>query len=318
MRGRDSNDTGEMFTNSIKSMKLFDDAVNRSPDSIEIRLLRGNHSYRLPEAFFKRTATAITDFEYLIKRYEQDASVFSKELYYNLIYVLGKAYQQMGMSNEAKTTWNKLGKTASDPKFKSLASEQLQQNVSEYYLPLKVHKLKGRALLEEGIKYHDKAVNGDKRASKIAFELLQKAYEENPADPMTEGYYGSSMALAARDSNDPSSMFGQSIKGMQHIKHAVSKDMNNTKLRLLRAFLTYNLPETFFHLSEKAAKDFRFLKSAYEQDNSIFPKELYWKILYCLGDSYRKAGDTESAKKTWDKLVRECPDPIYKDLVNRI
>lgn len=318
MKGRDSSDTGEMFTNSIKSMKLFDDAVNRAPDNIEIRLLRGNHSYRLPEAFFKRTATAVTDFEYLIKRYEQDGSAFSKELYNNLLYVLGKAYQQMGMQSEAKTTWNKLAKTSNNPKYKSLVSEELQKNLSEYYLPIKVHKLKGKALLEEGIKYHDKAVDGDKRASKIAFELLKKSYADNPTDPITEGYYGSSMALAARDSNDPSALFGDAIKGLQHIKHAVSRDTNNTKLRLIRAFMIYNLPETFFHLSDKAVKDFRFLKSAYERDNSIFSKELYWKILYCLGDSYHKSGETESAKKTWDKLVRECPDPIYKDMVNKL
>ena len=318
MKGRDSDDTGAMFTNSIKSMKIFDDAVTRAPDSIEIRLLRGNHSFRLPEAFFKRNATAITDFEYLVKRYEQDGTVFSRELYSNLLYVLGKAYQQMGMSNEAKTVWSKLTKISNDPSYKSLVSGELQKNISEYYLPLKVHKLKGKALLEEGIKYHDRAVKGEKTASKIALELLQKAYEESPSDPLTEGYYGSSMALAARDSNDPSALFGDAIKGLQHIKHAVSRDMNNTRLRLLRAFLTYNLPETFFHMSDKAAKDFRFLKSAYEQDNSIFPKELYWKILYSLGDSYRKSGDTESAKKVWDKLVRECPDPMYKDLVNKI
>lgn len=318
MKGRDSNDKGEMFANSIKSMKIFDEAVNKSPDSIEVRLLRGNHSFRLPEAFFKRTATAITDFEYLVTRYEQDREIFSKELYYNLLYILGKAYKQMGMSSEAKTVWNKLYKISNDPSYKSLVSGELQKNMSDYYIPDRIIKSGGKALLQEGIKYHDMAVDGDKMASKAAFEILKKAYDENPTDPITEGYYGSSMALAARDSNDPGALFSDTIKGLQHIKHAVSKDMNNPKLRILRAFLTYNLPEAFFQMSDKAAKDFRFLKSAYEQDNSIFSKELYWKILYSLGDSYRKSGDADSAKKIWDKLVKECPDPRYKDLVNKI
>jgi len=125
------------------------------------------------------------------------------------------------------------------------------------------------------------------------------------------------MALAGRDAVDTQSMFGNVMQGLKHVKRAVSRDMNNPELRLLRAYMMFNLPEVFFHMSEKTAKDFRFLASAYERDDDIFEKETYCKVLYDLGVCYERLGDAERAGKVWKKLLAVCPDTKYKSLLSK-
>lgn len=100
------------------------------------------------------------------------------------------------------------------------------------------------------------------------------------------------------------------------LKQAASRDWQNPTIRLLRAYLAYSLPESFFHLTERAIKDFRFVKAAYEQDNSIIPQELYWQILYDLGLAYQRIGNKEMAKKVWSKLLKQSTDPKYQALLN--
>ncbi|MEW6065185.1 hypothetical protein P378_10940 [Desulforamulus profundi] len=120
MIGRDSTDHRELFSHAIKAMKNFDEAVNYSPDDIEIRLLRANHSLRLPEAFFCRTATAITDLEYLVERYQKDRGIFSIETYWQVLYDLGRAYERLGMEKECAAAWETLLSLNPDAKYREL------------------------------------------------------------------------------------------------------------------------------------------------------------------------------------------------------
>ncbi|NLY50434.1 MAG: hypothetical protein GX062_05475, partial [Firmicutes bacterium] len=100
LSGRHDEDPTVMFGKAIQGMKILDHAVTASPDNIEIRLIRAYHSFRLPEAFFRRTATAIADFEYLRERYNADKSIMSKEKYWQLLYDLGRSYQRLNMEQE--------------------------------------------------------------------------------------------------------------------------------------------------------------------------------------------------------------------------
>lgn len=315
--GREAKDPPSMFSSAIKAIKIFDNAVNSSPDNIEIRLLRGIQSFRLPESFFKRTATAVTDFEYLIRRYEQDNTTIPKEFYWKTLYLLGKAYQRLDMEKEARAVWQKLLDLGSNPEYNDLLMDELTDMPIENSLPADMPKMSKKELFDEGLRLHDLAAAGNKKATRKAYELLKKVYEANPDDPVVEGYYGSSLALVGRDSNDSQVMFNNAIEGMQHLKRAVLRDSSNPKLRLLRAYLLYNLPESFFHMSEKAAKDFRALVSAYDRDNSIFSEECYWQILYDLGVCYERLNDKEKAGKVWKKLMKISADPKYRSLLNK-
>ncbi|HHW39886.1 MAG TPA: tetratricopeptide repeat protein [Syntrophomonadaceae bacterium] len=314
LKGRDAADPTEMFANAIKAMQLFDEIVNRNPDNWKIRLMRARHSFRLPEGFFHRTASAIADFDYLIRCYENDHSSFPEETYWQILYDQSMAYRRLGLENEAAAVVEKLLSLDPPPKFKALIEKEKNDVDVSPRLNLLAADQK-EALLAEGIRLHDLAVAGSRKAAKLALELLKKAHEADPRDPLAQGYYGSCLALNARDSMDTNVLFGDTIKGLKLLNRAISRDWNNPKLRLLRAYLTYSLPEAFFHLTQRALKDFRYLKTAYERDNSLFSRELYHQILYDMGVAYERTGETARAKKVWSKLLQESPDPKYQALL---
>jgi len=313
MTGRDSKNPTDMFANAIKAMKMLDKAVNARPDDLNIRLIRANQSYRLPEPFFRRTATAVEDFEYLAERYEQDNSVLPPETFQEILYKMGNAYKRLEMDKEAKSAWLKLKSLDQEQKYTALLDEQQDED--------KTFSLKGISmndkdrLVKEAIRLHDRGVAGNKKAVKKAYDLLQKAHEKYPEDPIIMGYYGSCMALVGRDSQDPKEMFGNGIKGLVLLKKAIGKDWSNPHLRVLRGYLAYNLPDVFFPMTERAIKDLRFVKSACEEDSSLFSEEFYCQVLYDLGVAYRRLGDKVKAQKVWTKLLKVAPESKYQDLV---
>jgi len=315
MTGRDGADVAEMFTSAIKAMKVFDSAVNTDPDNIKIRFLRANHSYRLPEAFFRRTVTAITDFEYLIQRYENEPTIISEESYQQILHDLGVAYQRLGLEEEAFAAWEKLLSLDPNSKYKPIIEKQRGYDLPGS--PFEHLSLDHReAYVEEGHQLHELGVAGNKAAVKKALDLWEKAYEADPKDTVAQAYYGSCLALSGRDSTDPNIIFSNTIKGLKLLNRAISRNWKNPKIRLLRAYLAYSLPESFFHLTERAIKDFRQLKMAYEQDNNVFSRELYHQILYDLGIAYQRTGNNPKAKKVWSKLLKESEDPKYKALLH--
>ncbi|MFZ5634428.1 MAG: tetratricopeptide repeat protein [Bacillota bacterium] len=314
LAARDSADPGEMFATPIKAAKILDSAVNSSPGDARIQMLRAYHSFRLPEAFFRRTASAIADFEYLVQMHERDQSVFPAETYWQILYDLGLAYQRLGLEEEASSTWKKLLSLDPDPKFKALIDENRGHELLR--IPLEELSLEDRdAFYQEGFRLHDLGVAGNRAAARMALELWQRAYEADPGDTLARAYYGSSLALVGRDSTEPNAIFGNAIKGLVHLNRAISRDRNNPRIRLLRAYLAYSLPEVFFHQTKRAVKDLRFLKMTCEQDNSVFPSELYHKILYDLGVAYQRTGYHDKAKKVWSKLLKEGSDSKYKALI---
>ncbi len=311
MVGRDSDDHSLLFGNAIKALIDFDKAVNGNPDDIEIRLLRANHSYRLPEQFFRRSATAVGDFEYLIRRYEENNSIFDEKTYLRILENLGEVYERLEMNEEAKTVWDKLHDLTDDEKY------LLKQRPEETgFDPEKAKGMNWKQALEEGIRLHNLGVAGNKKAARIAKTLLEGLYKTKPGNSMAKGYYGSSLALTGRYSANPGDMFGNGIKGFKLVKEAAERDPNNPQLRILRGYLAYNLPETFFRLTTTAIEDFRFLLKAYERDNKIFSKELYWQIHYDLGKAYQRIGEDARARKVWTVLASKSKDPKYMALIN--
>ena len=309
MTGRDADDPGEMFAAAIKAMKMLDAAVNAEPDNVRIRLLRAGQSLRLPEAFFRRTATAARDFEHLIERYEKDRTIFDEETYWRLLYDLGTCYHRLGMTAESEAIWKKLIALEPAGKYRSLLAERPQARMGKLFRGITLGKRERSR--DEATRLHDLAVAGSAEAAGEALALWEKAFNADPRDPVAEAYYGSSMALVGRYANEPKDIFNHTIKGLIHLNKAIGRDRNNTRLRMLRAYLTYSLPESFFHLTERAIKDLRFLKNAYEQDNTVFPAEQYHKILYDLGQAYRRTGQEDLARKTWLKLRKLNPGPAY-------
>jgi hypothetical protein len=306
MAGRNSEDHSLLFGNAIKALIDFDKAVNGDPHNIEIRLLRANHSYRLPEVFFRRAATAMGDYEYLIGCYEKDNSIFDGQTYIEILDKLGEVYERLEMNDEAKSVWTKLHESTADEKY------LLKQRPEDTgFNPEKAKGMNWQQALQEGIRLHNLAVKGNKKAAGIAKALLEGVYKARPGNSLAKGYYGSSLALTGWYSANPGDMFGKGIKGFKLVKEAVERDPGNFRLRILRGYLAYNLPENFFHMTALAIEDFKFLIQAYDKDNSIFSKEFYWQVHYDLGMAYRRIGETERARRVWTDLARKSKDPKY-------
>lgn len=122
--GRDATDTQERTEKAKAGLKILDNAVSHEPDNIEIRTLRGYVSFRLPHVYFRRTKTAIEDFEYLVSHFEQNPNLFIDEFYYQLLYDLGVAYKTLSQDQDAETTWKKLLEKTSNPKYRDLISQK--------------------------------------------------------------------------------------------------------------------------------------------------------------------------------------------------
>lgn len=311
MTGLGSDDHSLLFGNAIRALINFDKAVNSDPDNIEIRLLRANHSLRLPEQFFRRSATAMGDFEYLVRRCEEDSSIIDEKTRLRILENLGEVYERLEMDEEAKSVWEKLHNLTGEEKY------LLRQQPEE--IAFDAEKVKGmnwKQALQEGIRLHNLGVAGSKKAARIAKALLEGVYKAKPRHPLAKGYYGSSLALVGKYSANPGDMFGNGIKGFKLVKEAAGHEPSNPELRILRGYLAYNLPETFFHLTRQAIEDFRFLIRAYDKDNSVFSQEFYWQVHYDLGKAYLRIGESGRARKVWAALAGKSKDPKYLALVN--
>lgn len=169
--------------------------------------------------------------------------------------------------------------------------------------------------LEEAVKLHDAGVEGNKEAVQKAHALLQKLYRLDQHDPIVAAYYGSVTALLGRDAIDPLERVEKVMKGLKLLDGVVANHPANLTVRLLRAYLSYNLPEEFFHRTKVAIEDFQVLKTAYEADNSLLPQKTYWQILYDLGAACRRIGNNEAAQEVWRELLNISTDPKYTALI---
>ncbi|HBF38404.1 MAG TPA: hypothetical protein DDW50_13940, partial [Firmicutes bacterium] len=288
---KDAGNTGEMFAGAMKTTKTLDSIINQDPDRIQLRLLRANHSLRLPEIFFSRTATAVVDLEYLAEHYRQNPSIFSQEQYWGILYKLGLSYRRLGIITDAEQIWQELLQEKIGSALREKIEKELCNRVppAEKELSLTKNRL---VFYEEAKRLHDLGVAGNKFAAQVALKLWQQAFESEPENSLAQGYYGSSLALTGRDATDTSVIFGNAIQGMEHLTEAIKHDPENWEIRILRAYLAHSLPEAFFHTTHQAVEDFSYLIKAYEENNSLFPNEIYRQIVNDLAKLKQGSGQS--------------------------
>jgi tetratricopeptide (TPR) repeat protein len=350
LMGRDAIDPIKQLKGAKKGLKILDNVISGAPDNIQARILRGNVSFRLPEMLFRRTATAVEDFKYLVERYEQDKTVFSAEFYVQLLKNLSLAYKNLGKAEESKAIQDKLS-TLSEETPKSemplineaeQKTESLPENVDEE--PKSVNQtpiskedpkpdiqtpnfkmgektpfveqrpqmstLERETLIKEGMQLYANIQNGNKNDRLKAFNFFSQAYKTNPEDRLIAAYYADCLSLIGLDSGDMSTMFPNVYKAMKIINNAVLNEPDNIQIRFLRAYHMFRLPEAFFHRTAVAKEDFDYLIQRYEQDNTVFSAKTYWQLLFDLTAVYRRLGMTEAAKATMEKLRSLEPDVI--------
>jgi hypothetical protein len=313
MLGRDSINTYDMFGSAIKSLKAMDSLVNEYPTNRDLRLVRANHSLRLPENFFRRAATAVSDIEFLLKEYENDPTYLTEETYHQLLFDLGCAYERLEMIAEANEVWTRLLKTNLSEEIQGKVNEKQEVyafqeiNLSKYSTS---NKDKFYNMAKE---LHFLGAKGSKQAAKQSLEAWEKALKAYPNCEVANTYYAASAALMGKHASDPQEMFGETIKALKILKTSIKTD--NPELYYLRGSIYHALPEGFFHSSDKAIKDFKAVKSAYERnrENPPISHEQYVKLLFDLGHLYKKKSFLDKAEKTFKTLLKVAPESKYAE-----
>jgi len=314
MIGRDSINTYEMFGSAIKSMKAMDTLVNEHPTLSELRLIRARHSLRLPEMFFRRAAIAVSDIEMLLK---DTTFIDGAELavHHQLLFDLGYAYEKLEMLENAQEIWNKLLKMQPSEELKNRIQEKIDVH-SYKEIDIRIFSVYSQEKMYGKAKeIHLMGAKGSRIAAKQSLEVWELARKRFPNCEIANTYYAASVALMGKYASDPQEMFGETIKALKMLKTSIKS--NNPELKYLRGCIYNNLPEGFFHSSDKAVRDFKAVKLAYEQnsENPPITQEQYVKLLYDLGHLYKKTSFVDKALKTWKTLINEAPQSHYAQQV---
>lgn len=301
LAGRYADDANATFAAAIRGMKIIDEAVKMAPDEVRVRLVRAKHGLRLPELFFRRTAVAVVDLEFVRDRVAASAAELPREEWFEVLWLLGNAYFRLGVVEDAKATWDALLKEEPGGAYQALVEAQLAPQTADIAVQ-EVDMDDKEAVLREGIRLHDLGVKGSKDAVTKAYELIRRAFELDSDDPEVRAYYGSAIALTVRESADTSTTFSKVIQGMIHLNAAVKLAPENETARRLRAFLCYRLPETMFHLTKTAIEDFEFLREARKAKKGETADADLERILEHLASAYSRIGRDDEARAVRTEL----------------
>ena len=302
-------------------------AISLDPNDKEIRLLRGNVCVKLPEAFFHCSQTAIEDFSFLLDRYKEDSSYLSNEQVRRIMEDLSTAYQNVGQLSEENEVLQRL--TQFNRQIEN-GSEKDIEILNEQVIPLQKDAVEKneKALqeektdthvkqFEEGKRVFMKGADGDKNSVKIAYEIFLKLRETEPDNALIEAYYGSTLALLARDAIQPLEKADKAQEGLDSLNQAISMDPNQKEIRLLRANVCLRLPESFFHCSQTAIEDLTFLLDRYKEDPSYLTNEQVKKIKEDLSTAYQNVGSLSEENEDLQRspqLNRQVEKKSEKDI----
>lgn len=316
MKGRDSLNTYEMFGAAIKAMKAMDELILNNPTSCELRLIRARHSLRLPEIFFRRAATALKDFEFVMDQVKSKKYSIEKEEYHQLRYDLGIAYEKLDMVKDALKTWEAI--------LREKPRSALRGQIKEKLKILSYQKETRTLLTAKQDQYykvakeiHKMGALGNKDAAEKSLVLWEKAVEDFPECEVANSYYAASLALKGKYASEPQEMFKETIQALKLLKESIKSD--NTELLFLRGMIYDALPGGFFYTTDKAIKDLQVVQSSYETnvERSGITKDDYLQLLYHLGLLYQKMSLLDQANKTWQKLIEEDTDLQYQNMLAR-
>ena len=157
---------------------------------------------------------------------------------------------------------------------------------------------------EEAKKLHQKGVDGDKRAVREAYEKFTKLRAAHPGNALFEAFYGSTLALLARDAAQPLEKAEKAQDGLDALDRAVSMDPNHKEIRLLRANVCVRLPEVYFQSSSTAIEDFNYLLDRYNADSKYLSKKQVAEVLRNLSKAYQNAGKPDEARAVMHRLAK--------------
>jgi len=298
MLARDEVDLREKGKYANEGLKMMDLAVLKDPSNPLLRMLRANVAINLPENRFRRTQTAIEDFEYMISVHSENPSAIPSSLLIDVMKGLVKAYERVNKLDMARTYAEKVKEK--DPDYQLPALKNSDQNkgktVDITSLPSTNPTL---------VEYYKQAVHGDEVALYHALNELNAIQKLKHENPIIQAYRAHCLAMkVANQATGYVELFMTAIKTSQTLDQLVSEYPELYEIRMIRALQSYRLPEFFFFRTSTAARDFQYLATQYEKDYRIFSVSQYEEILLLLGKSLVTLNMVEEAVESWKKLLQ--------------
>ncbi len=159
-------------------------------------------------------------------------------------------------------------------------------------------------LILEIIELHQKSEKGDKQATKDLVTKLENLVALHPENALILSYLGSAYTLASRDTFPGPTKYNYLKKGLMTMDKAVEDHPEEVSARFIRAVNNYHLP-TFINRRDNARDDFKILVEAIEQDATLLSPETRQAIYYFAGLSFKQTKETEKAKDSLQKGIRE-------------
>ncbi len=123
------------------------------------------------------------------------------------------------------------------------------------------------ALREEGIVFHDAAVEGDEDAAETAVEALERYLKRFSKDGEARAYLGSAYAMMGRDASSVANKVRYANRGLRHLDRALEAAPRAFAVRLIRANVNSGLPE-MFDRADAALEDMLALDEIYRAEPS--------------------------------------------------
>ena len=164
-----------------------------------------------------------------------------------------------------------------------------------------------KELIDLGVAYHHKAVEGDKKAVKEAEKLFKNALQIEPENPVILAWYGSVLTMKGRDAWSPISKLRYVDQGIKKMDEAVKNTPDDITIRMIRASNSLALPG-FLGRVDFAISDCEYLLKLREKSPESFPDEILPQIYHNLGMAYQKKGEKEKAREALEKATELSPE----------
>jgi predicted Zn-dependent protease len=160
------------------------------------------------------------------------------------------------------------------------------------------------ARLDAAIKRHNKGVQGDRQAVADAFAQLSELRGADPNNALIEAYYGSSLALMARDETKVTNKADKANLALASLDRAVTMAPGNVVVRLIRANVCMRLPEDFFGRTQTAINDFNELLAQNQKKPGFLTTAQHKEVLQGLAKAYDSTGKASQAKAVRQQLSK--------------
>ncbi|MFC5700283.1 tetratricopeptide repeat protein [Cohnella faecalis] len=172
--------------------------------------------------------------------------------------------------------------------------------------------------LEKAIEWQQKGAAGDRDAVRTAERAFKRLRTEHPDQPIVDAYFGSVLALLARDETKPKERLRLAKSALKLLDDAVARAPHDRTIRLLRGKVAYRLPEKYFSRTGTAIEDYKFLIEACQSDPSSLAPGIYQELLYELGAAYFRSDRQAEADSWWGKLMEQPDSHQYRGLIDQM